>query len=73
MFNLATMPKKPTELYQTAARLEQQWCIGRTYDGRNTQSKPTYKPYQSTPKRDPDAMDINAMTAEERTQHYCEG
>ncbi|OJT03560.1 hypothetical protein TRAPUB_5780, partial [Trametes pubescens] len=32
MFALASMPENAAALYQTAARLEQQWKIGQTYD-----------------------------------------
>lgn len=76
MFALETMPKDEGTLYAKAAQLENQWRLGKTYDSQRGRTNHNYggKKYTSTPKeRDPDAMDIDRMTAEERDRHYKEG
>ena len=74
MFALATMPETAKNMYTTAARLEQQWKLGQSYDKNHGAKKHTFTPRRYTPKeRDPDAMDVDRMTTEEREKHYREG
>ncbi|KAI0324069.1 hypothetical protein GY45DRAFT_1375849 [Cubamyces sp. BRFM 1775] len=68
-----SLPENEHDLYRRAAMLEQQWKIGRTYDGKGGQYKPTYKPQKNHHEKDPDAMDINKMQPEECEKHYREG
>lgn len=74
IFALATMPADANALYAQTARLEQQWRLGQAYD-RNPAKKPTFFPkrYSNHKEKDPDAMDVDRMTTEERDRHYKEG
>ena len=72
-----TMPKDPEALYSKAAQLENQWRLGKAYTTqKNSKSSDQYggrRPYVPQKERDPDAMDIDRMTAEEREKHFKEG
>ncbi|CDO70969.1 hypothetical protein BN946_scf184829.g78 [Trametes cinnabarina] len=68
------LPKTCNKLYTRAATLEQQWHLSRAYDGKAPAFRPTYKPYKPhTQEHDPNAMDIDKMTTEERERHKHEG
>ena len=74
IFGMYPLPKDTSELYLRASTLEQQYHLGRAYDGKTSTFRPTYKPYRPRPQeRDPDAMDVDKMTTEEREKHYREG
>ena len=72
-----TMPKDPEALYSKAAQLENQWRLGKAYTTqKSTKSSNQYggrRPYVPQKERDPDAMDIDRMTAEEQEKHFKEG
>lgn len=79
MFGLAVMPTDAVNLYKTAAHLEQQWRLGQAYDrgGGQSHKKNHFIPrrynHNQAKERDPDAMDVDRMTAEEHDKHYKEG
>ncbi|KAJ8501692.1 hypothetical protein ONZ51_g426 [Trametes cubensis] len=74
IFGMYPLPKNTSELYLRASTLEQQYHLGRAYDGKTSTYRPTYKAYRPRPQeRDPDAMDVDKMTTEEREKHYREG
>ncbi|KAJ8456414.1 hypothetical protein ONZ51_g12142 [Trametes cubensis] len=74
IFGMYPLPKDTSELYLRASTLEQQYHLGRAYDGKTSTFRPTYKAYRPRPQeRDPDAMDVDKMTTEEREKHYREG
>ena len=76
IFTLESMPTTIDGLYSKAAQLENQWRMGKTYDSQRGHKNTTYgakRPSNQTKDRDPDAMDIDRMTAEERDRHFKEG
>ena len=76
IFALESMPTTIDGLYSKAAQLENQWRMGKTYDSQRGHKNTTYgakRPSNQTKDRDPDAMDIDRMTAEERDRHFKEG
>ncbi|KAI0745583.1 hypothetical protein C8Q76DRAFT_688630 [Earliella scabrosa] len=72
-----TMPTDAEKLYSKAAQLENQWLMGKAYGGqkmnKTTNTFGGKRPYTAPKERDPDAMDIDRMTAEEREKHFKEG
>ena len=71
------MPDNAEKLYSKAAQLENQWRMGKAYGGQKmNKTANTFggkRPYTAPKERDPDAMDIDRMTAEEREKHFKEG